>query len=751
MQYNINIPFKMKFEVKRINHRNEENRYAILKAKIISHEYPGDLSSEYSIKGTFPSIIKGDIFECTGKFSLSEKYGYSIDVIDVPQIVMPQVKKGIAEFLKKRIKGLGIKTAERIVEELGLNAIERIDNDYTCLLTIKGITEKKAKKIQEAISEHRRFEDIATFVQLNGLEHEVSILLYENFKDDAIKVIKENPYSISVIPKLDFTYADKFAHNLKVKFNSLERIKGAIIHFINCAMTNGGHLCVYKDDIYDNLYDFIIEYGSYKPNEYMDITKKEIDYAIEELALHNYIVCETDKDNDITYVYRKDYNIIENNIVKNLYKLMTESIAPFCLPSDIDLFLDDFQKNFMKLATQQEKAVYMALGNRFSILTGLPGTGKTQTTNTIVKCIYHIKPHARIVLLAPTGKASRRMTELTQMNALTIHKGIGLNAFNENAELNEIDADFVIVDESSMIDAYVFNALLSNISENTRLLLVGDYEQLPSVGPGLILRDLINSEKIPVIRLTEIFRQAKDSQITMNAHAIIKGEVENLTFDHTKGDFYFINTNDKLTVKSKIIKSVENMIKNRGYSIDDITVLGPMRGGEIGIEELNRSIQRKFNPPSDKPEFYRDNLNVFRVNDKVMQTYNNYDLNVMNGDVGKINEIYTSSGDYVLDIEYPDKDDVVSYSSLNEISELELSYCMTIHKSQGSEFPVVIIPIHKAHMHMLNRNLIYTGVTRAKQVVVFIGELDALYEAMKKDDAINRLSRIKDKLINIFS
>lgn len=748
MQYKINIPFKMKFEVKRINHRNEESRYAILKAKLISHEYPGDLSSEYSIKGIFPSIIKGDIFECTGKFSLSEKYGYSIDVIDVPKIFMPQLKKGIAEFLKTRIKGLGIRTAEKIVEELGLNTIERIDNDYTCLLAVKGITEKRAKKIQEIISEHRRFEDIATFVQLNGLEHEVSILLYETFKDDAIKIIKENPYSISTIPKLDFTYADKFAHNLKVKFNNLERIKGAILHFINCAMTNGGHLCIYKDDLYENLYNFIIEYGSYKQNEYVEITKKDIDFAIEDLVLHNYIVCEMDK--DIIYIYRKDYNVIENNIVKKLYNLMTETIEPFCLPSDIDMFLEDFQKNVMKLATLQKRAVYMALGNRVSILTGLPGTGKTQTTNTIVKCIYHIKPHARIVLLAPTGKASRRMTELTQMNALTIHKGIGLNAFNEHAELNEIDADYVIVDESSMIDAYVFNALLSNIGENTRLILVGDYEQLPSVGPGLILRDLINSEKIPVIRLSEIFRQAKDSQITMNAHAIIEGEKNNLKFDHTKGDFYFINTKDKLTVKNRIIKSVENMIKNKGYSIDDIAVLGPIRGGEIGIDELNKSIQRKFNPPSDKPEFYRDNLNIFRLNDKVMQTFNNYDLNVMNGDVGKITDIYTSSGDYVLDIEYPDKDNVINYSSLNEISELELSYCMTIHKSQGSEFPVVIIPVHKSHMHMLNRNLLYTGVTRAKQVVVFVGDLEALYEAMKKDDAINRLSRIKEKIISIF-
>ncbi len=333
------------------------------------------------------------------------------------------------------------------------------------------------------------------------------------------------------------------------------------------------------------------------------------------------------------------------------------------------------------------------------------------------------------------------------MEASTIHRGIGLNGFVEYQDIEEITSDFVIIDESSMIDAYLFNILISKISENTRVLFVGDHEQLPSVGPGLILRDLINSGKIPVVKLDKIFRQAEESQIVTNSHKIIKGIKNGITFDISKGDFYFIERKNKLNVRTTLIQCIENMIKNQGYKLSEICLLSPMRKGDLGTDELNRAIQSKFNPPSNKPDYYKDEMNCFRVGDRVMQTANNYDFKVFNGDVGTITSIYTDEGEYVVEVDYPNKNCPIKYTE-NDFDEIELAYAITIHKSQGSEFPVVIMPIFETQMSMLNRNLIYTALTRAKEKVVCVGSIKTLYKAIDKVDDIKRTSRIKEKIIH---
>lgn len=742
--YNSNIQFEVKFEIKRITYRKDDSRYSIVIGKILDSTYPEPIPSEIVIQGTFASLIKGDVFKGIGEFVLNQTYGWSIKLRGVPITVVPQIKKGISEFIKSRIKGLGIKTAEKIVDTLGLEAITMIEKDYECLLKIPGITEKRAIKIQERLIDHRRFEDIAMFVQANNMECDVAIKIYEAFKDDSIKMVKENPYIICNIPKLDFTQADIFAYNLAFPFDNYERVKSAIIYYINYFMKNYGDICIFKDELFSKFSAFIIKLGAFTKEEAIKINISVVEKALQELVMNDRIVTEINEDDRIC-LYRKDYNVIENNIINNLKKLLSNGKKPFCIKEDIDDFINQYEADNFKLANNQKKAVYMALTNGLSILTGGPGTGKTQTTNTIVKCIRNIKPYARIVLLAPTGKASRRMTELTNMDASTIHRGIGLNGFNSVSELEEIDADFVIVDESSMIDAYMFNALISNISENTRLIFVGDSEQLPSVGPGLILRDLINSGRIPVTILDKIFRQAENSQIVMNSHRIIKGNKRDLTFDNSKGDFYFIPTKDKLKIKENIIQSIKNLIANKGYFLSDICILSPMRKGEIGVNELNRTLQRTFNPPSSKPDYDIDNMNVFRVGDRVMQSTNNYDLNVMNGDVGEIMNIYYYERDLMIDVQYFYKDEPVSYAK-SDISELELAYAITVHKSQGSEFPVVIMPISDTHEKMLNRNLIYTGITRAKKTVILIGSKHTLYRAMDKGEVVNRNSKIKEKI-----
>lgn len=744
--YKIGVLFEINFEIKKIIFYNDNDNFAIVKAKIMKHTSEDALPQEMTIQGFFPSVYTGDVFKGIGEIKLHQIYGHYVNLKECPIATLPQIKKGLVEFIKKRVRGLGKKTAGAIVDELGLDAISLIEKDYKVLVGIGRISEKRAKKIHDKLVEHKKFEEVATFIQSLKMETVVAIRIYEKFKDTSIIKVRQNPYIIATIPKLDFIHADRIACALNFPSDNYERVKCAIQYYIDYKMKSYGDICIIKDKMLERFNEFLIKLGAYSIKQSINIEVDIIEKAIKDLVSKGYIVTEINDDGD-TCIYRTDYNIIENNIIKGLKKLLDTSKKPFCMTSQIDEFIKEYEAKYLTLADRQTESVYVSIQNGISILTGGPGTGKTQTTNTIVQCIKHIKPNATITLLAPTGKASRRMTELTQMEASTIHRGIGLNGFVEYQNIEEINSDFVIIDESSMIDAYVFNILISKISENTRVLFVGDHEQLPSVGPGLILRDLINSGKIPVVKLDKIFRQAEESQIVTNSHKIIKGIKNGITFDISKGDFYFIERKNKLNVRTTLIQCIENMIKNQGYKLSEICLLSPMRKGDLGTDELNRAIQSKFNPPSNKPDYYKDEMNCFRVGDRVMQTANNYDFKVFNGDVGTITSIYTDEGEYVVEVDYPNKNCPIKYTE-NDFDEIELAYAITIHKSQGSEFPVVIMPIFETQMSMLNRNLIYTALTRAKEKVVCVGSIKTLYKAIDKVDDIKRTSRIKEKIIH---
>lgn len=374
----------------------------------------------------------------------------------------------------------------------------------------------------------------------------------------------------------------------------------------------------------------------------------------------------------------------------------------------------------------------------------------------MLKCIKAINPEARILLLAPTGKASKRMTESCGDVAMTIHRGLRLNpAFSKKAtEEDLLNYDYIFIDESSMVDAVLFSLLLERITDTTRLILVGDVDQLPSVGPGLILRDLINSGKVPVTRLNELFRQAKDSQININSHKIINGD-SNLEIDQeNKKDFFFWNSSTIDTCKARVIDCYKRCLE-KGYPMSEICVLSPMREGELGTVELNKLIQSKFNT-SDK--FYRvDGMNIFKVGDRVMQTTNNYTLEVFNGEIGDIEDIMVTNDNVAIRVNYgmeasapgePEMPKIITYTK-DDIHELVLAYCMTIHKSQGSEFAAVITLISNQHVRMLNRNLVYTAWTRAKKVVLNIGQRTALEESIKSMEHMSRNSRIIEKLHNV--
>lgn len=747
----------LSFKVKKIVYRDSDTRFSIIRGTITKHNSKEGLTKELTIKGHFPVLYVGDEYSGLATYNLDENYGYYLNLRGIPNVIIPENKKSLSEFISKRVKGLSLKKAIEIVELLGIQALSEIRKDYKVLLKIDGIKDAKAQKIYNQLIAHEAFESLAMFIQGMGLQTSIANKIYEKYQDSSLSRVKSNPYCICYDNEIAFRYADKIAFGLNVSINNKERIYTAVLEYLTVRVNSYGDICVYKDMILNDLNPFLDKYGIYPNN---NITPKEIEEAIDTLLTKNLINIEKDKEGNLC-VYKSLYNYIENKIITNLTNILTEWKNPFCMTKDIDEFIEFYEDNYYELDIKQKEAVYNSIQNGISILTGGPGTGKTATTNAIVQCIKHIKPNASILLLAPTGKASDRLTELTNMPSSTIHRGINLNPYNEDGELDEIYEDFVFIDESSMIDAYIFERLTSTISSNTRVVFVGDVDQLPSVGAGLILRDMIDSGKIPTTRLTKIFRQAESSMIVANAHRIIKGKDTNQKdgvdiSNAVDSNFIFWKEHNPIKVREKLLLGLDRLFDKYKYKLNDICVLSPMRLGDLGVNELNRILQGKLNPPSPtKAEYEVDALHCFRVGDRVMQNKNNYELNVFNGFVGNITAIYTELGssgimEYKIEVEYPKKDDPVIYGE-NEIEELELAFAMTIHKSQGSEFPVVIMPIHDTQKRMLNKNLVYTGVTRAKEMLIMIGQEDALNYSINHTEIFNRISRVKEKIMDIAS
>lgn len=738
----------VKFEIKRIRHHNDDNGFTVAEVKFTDYQSDYLPTSQHIIVGHFLSIFEDDEFEGEGTWSVHEIFGYRFEMEWTRRIV-PQSLKGIKEFLKRFVKGIGKTTAERIVEHFGESTLTKIEEDWKNLLQVKGMGKKRAIHIHEKVQKNKRFEEIAMFILNHGGGYRTALRVYEAFGESSIIRVRENPFLLCSIKKISFPTADKFAKNLNFPHNSKERIKEGILYLLDFSSRSRGDLYISSREIKSVLQNFLMKQGSYREDKHI-ITSQEIQEALMELKEQDKVIIELN-DAGEECVYLQNFNFIENRIVTLLKKLLEESKTSLCPTSQIDDFIEKYERDKgFRFAEKQKEAIYMALQKGISILTGGPGTGKTQTINSIIECVKSVKTDPSIHLSAPTGKASKRMTELTGMEAQTIHRLIGLNGFEDANDILEVEGDFLIVDESSMVDAYVFYKLLSSIQGDTRILFVGDYEQLPSVGAGLILRDLINSGKIPTTKLTEIFRQAQDSQIVMNAHKIINGittkDKNGITFDQSKEDFYFISKHDRMKAQQAIIDSVKRFLEPKyGYTLDDIQILSPMRKGDLGVWMMNKLMQDTFNPRNlSKRELRVSEAFLLREGDKVLQTANNYDLDVFNGEIGKVTSIFEDDeGDMCVEVTYDDK--VVVYEELF-VEELTHAFCLTIHKSQGSEYPVVIMPIHPSQENMLNKNLIYTGVTRAKQKVVLIGNKEALDKAVKRDDQTVRNSLIQEKI-----
>lgn len=734
---------EIEFEIKRVIYQNADTSYKVLKVEIKKH--PEDVpipTAEEIVVGNFPHnyVFAGDVYRAIGKWVDSGTHGIQFRAESIIK-VMPETEKGIIELLKRNVRGVGPQTAKKIVEKFGLDTLDIIENTPEKLLEVPGITKKKAEIIAQEIGVIQNFQYLHMRLSPYGFLSTEVQKIYEEMGAYAYIDIEDDPYIVCRKGISTFKNVDRIAKNIGFPPNSRKRIKQGIIEYISYNLNNMGNLFIYKMNILEKLSDFLNTYGGY--NEKVELTEEEISEALDELLESKKIIEEKDK-YGLELIYPKFYYDVENYIVHYLQKIIEEE-GGILKTKDIDIYIEELDEEGIEVGEKQKEAIRMALSSRISILSGGPGTGKTYTANLIIKAIKKYRPSAVIELAAPTGKAAKRMTEMTGMEAKTIHRLIGLNGLEEEQSLTDlktITADYLIIDEASMIDAYVFYCLLSCISKYTNILIIGDYQQLPSVGPGLILRDLIDSKKIPTTILTEIYRQAEDSQIITNSHKIINGN-KDLSLNNNKGDFYIIETKNQTTIKNTLMKCIERLLKT-GFSMDDIQVLSVMNKGDLGAKQLNKEIQRRFNPAKENiPEIKVGVERVFRLGDRVIQTENNYELEVFNGEVGKIIEIKSEPIREVT-VDFGDK--VITYVD-NAIQELTLAYAITVHKSQGSEFGVVIMPVHKSQSILLHRNVIYTAWTRAKNRVVVIGDREELNKGIDRIDNTIRNSRIKEKLI----
>lgn len=775
--YSYNVTFKVKSILK----ENVDNFYRFCRAIIQSQEplskNAPELSYDENISMFFPNLMKDSIYLAKVIVEYDNKWGKQIRVKGLPEVILPSDKDGLEKFLVSRVKGLGKKRAKQAIKIYGMDALKHIGNNPRALDAIGVSSDKAKRKIRQSVGELTAMHNLVTFFNSMNVPTGLAFQSYKHLGVESIRMIQENPYELTKINEMFFHYADDISAHLGYSPTRKERIEGAILRVLQ-GQTNNGHLRISKDSLYFHVISLLDRIGSYSKEDNSSVGEILVMDCLKELKRSRLIIEEESEEGDM--IYLRNLLNVENSLVHGVSKLINDDSLPLVHPIQIQDYLHKLssgeflteeqkkvgQKPFTP-ARQQEEAIYMALSNKLSILTGGPGTGKTTVLNTIVKILKHHLPDSSVALLAPTGKASKRLSEMTGEPAMTIHRKMKMFKNEDTGELHEIEEDFVIIDEFSMVDAPLASAFFNNISENTNVLLVGDVDQLPSVGPGLILRDFIDSEVISTTKLTEVFRQAQESQIVRNAYRVNNGEftkTESIpggwTVDESKRDMIFRQYERDTDVRKNILTMIDYYNRKLNVPIDEISVLSPMRKGGIGTNELNRIIQRKVNPKcKTKSEIMIDpDLNVlFREGDRVIQIENNQDLGVMNGETGVIDSIYETQvkknngqvkNETFIEVEVQSGygTETISYTLKEAQEQLELAYAMTIHKSQGSEYRVVIIPFDESHRFMMKRNLIYTAMTRAKQHLVLVGNPEILNKGIADNSNIERMSGIREKI-----
>ena len=748
MSYSLNITFDLKFEISKIIKRKED-AYTVAEIKTV--KFPDDYKytkfKTMKLRGYFPVVFVGDVFDAKVILKENHKFGYYLNVVSDLVYELPHTKKAIIKFLKKRVSSIKKTEAEELVAIGGRRTISKIINTPEEFCGKCSITERRLKNIKEKIYGDAFFEDLMLFMQTMNVGALTANYIYQTFGITSITKIKSNPYTMCMIPEITFSEADHIAESLGMTSNDMRRIKSGILEYLQNKEKQNGDICSIKKEMFDNFSSFLKRCGGFSRENTTDIENSKLKEAYDILISKSKIIEKKNKDN-IEVVYLKELYDAETSIVDNI-QLILETPNILVPEAKVEKYLSKHPEN----DTLQNKAIREAFKSRCSILTGGPGVGKTYTVNQIVKCLEECKKGATIKLLAPTGRASSKLSEVTGFPSSTIHRALHIRPNSENMdEKNQVvlSEDLVICDESSMNDIVVFSRLLNGISPETTLLIVGDDNQLSPVGPGLVLRDMIDSGAIPVTCLNKIFRQAEESQIVMNSHKLKDGittkDKNGITFDKEKGDFYFIQRDTIADIADTIIEMTMRTIRIKRVPIWDILLLSPIKDDYIGVHNLNRELQLRLNPADyNKQEFEIDGLLTIREGDKVINTKNDEDMGVNNGDIGRVVSITGNmeNGEPNIVVEF-NNGNIATYDA-ETAKNLELAYCITVHKAQGTEADVVIMPISPSHTFNLNKRLVYTAWTRAKKMVICVGDIDTLDEIIKKDE-LPRQSRLLERL-----
>jgi len=714
---------KVQGTLERITFHNEENGYTV--ARLL----PDNARDVITVIGAFSHPVVGETYILWGHWTRHPQWGAQMSVVR-HEVVRPATAVAIERYLGSgMVKGVGPVTAKRIVAKFGAQALDIIETSPDELLAVPGLGAKTLAIIKSAWSDQSDVRNIMVFLQGHGISPTYATRIFKKYQDQSIAIVERNPFQLATdIWGIGFKSADRIAQNMGIAEDDQRRLEAGLVYVLNQAVETGGNVYLTRDEL---VRESALVLGPH-----------EIDSALEALLVSGKLISETIQMAGATEIgiYTPELYAAENALAKRMLELLSKPLhgrRSEAVESSTDA-------SGPSLSDEQRAAVTLALSSRALAITGGPGVGKTTTTKAIVKAF---KDDGKTVLLAsPTGRAAKRLSEVTGFAATTVHRLLAFDpqkgAFQRNAE-SPIECDVLLIDESSMLDTMLTSSLLNAVPDSSQVIFVGDVDQLPSVGPGNVLRDIINSGVVPVARLTRVFRQAAQSLIISGAHEINAGKMPYLASPREpNADFIFIEEDDAELVARKIVAIVTTSLVKRGFGVNEVQVLAPMQRGSAGSIFLNEQLQDAINPGSEQKAELRRGSRLFRMGDRIMQLRNNYDKQIYNGDIGWVTEV--DAADTAIKAIFDNKE--VCYEN-SELDELSLAYSLSIHKSQGSEFPAVVIALHTQHYTLLQRNLIYTALTRARRMAVLVGSKKALAMAIKNDKQATRRTRLKQRLL----